>query len=66
MEYSGHRALVSCTCIFQPKEHHDVVEITYGCSESGFLCVFWCHSNLVVPVEPIDEGKHGISYCKVY
>ena len=40
LEYGGYRALVSCTCIFQPKRHHSVVEITYGRSKGIFLHVF--------------------------
>ena len=66
VEYGGYRALVSCTCILQPKGHHSVVEITYKHFEGNFLRIFWCHSNLVLPTEPVHEGKYGIPYCRVY
>ena len=62
----GHRALISCTCILQPKGHHNVVEITYGRSKGNFLRIFWCRSNLVLPTELVHEGKHGIPCCRVY
>ena len=66
MKYSSHCALVSYTYIFHPRRHHGVIKITYGGSEGSFLHIFWHHSNLVVPTEPINEGKHGISYSRVY
>ena len=55
MEYGSHHALVSCTCFFQPKGRHSVVEITYGHPESDFLRILWHHSNLVVLAESIHE-----------
>ena len=66
MEYGGYRVSVSCTCILQPKGHHSVVEITYKSSEGNFLRIFWCHLNLVLPIEPVHKGKHGIPCCRVY
>ena len=66
MEYSRHYPLISCACIFQPKRHYSLVEITYVCFESGFLCNSQCHSNLVISIKSIHKGEHGISCCKVY
>ena len=58
--------MVSCACIFQLKGYHSVVKIAYGYSESSFLCIFWCHSTLVVFAESIHKGEHGVSCCRIY
>ena len=52
MEALSHSALVSCTHVLEPKGHHRVIEVTYGCSESSLLCILRCYLDLVVPLNP--------------
>ena len=66
VKYGRHCSLVSCTYVLQPKWHYSVVEVAYGCSESCFLCILWCHSDLIVSIETIHERKHGTSYRRIY
>ena len=66
MKYGRHGMLVGCACVFQPERHHSIVEIAYASPESSLLRVFWRHSNLIISTEAIHEGKHGVSYYRIY
>ena len=66
MEYGGHHVLISCACIFQLKGHHNAVEVTYGCFESGFLYISWRHLNLIISTKFIHKGEHGVPCYRVY
>uniref|UniRef100_A0A3Q7IFP3 Uncharacterized protein n=1 Tax=Solanum lycopersicum TaxID=4081 RepID=A0A3Q7IFP3_SOLLC len=46
---------IGCGCIVQPKRHSSERKGPIWTSESGFLLIFWCNRNLIIPRIPIKK-----------
>ena len=54
-KYWHHTSLKGCGCIAQPKRHSSERKSPIWTSESGFLLIFWCDRNLIIPRIPIKK-----------
>ena len=59
VKYGRHCPLISCTYVFQPKRHHNVVEVAYGCFESSFFFFFfYILGAILILLYPLNPSKN--------
>ena len=55
-EHPGHYSLINRPHILQPKRHHFLMIIPYGCDERSLLLIILSQGYLVVSLESIQEA----------